>query len=370
MRLQRYVLVEFLKSLGLAVAVFLAFMFAQTMVKVAQIGEDVGVDMFSVFPAVPYFLPYLLCYSLPMAFLAACILTFGRLTSTGEMCAMKAAGVRVGYVAFPVIAAALLSCPLLLFLADRGMSWGFLRARESIISLAAESLRRGLVPGRVFRASGGGRSCSVALLDDGGVHLVVFEGGKRTETVEAAGCRLELIEGGDVQMLKFSLRDGVRMKSFSRPLFFKEAHLDLEVPSKAREKLKLGCDASTSGMRENLARVEEMRRELSSAPEPARKKILTRVRKALSSVEQRLAVSFAPLAFVLFGIPLGLWSGRGSKTAAFFMGILVVFGFYYPLWAAGQVLAIGGHIPHELGAWLPNALLAGAGAAWLARWAD
>ena len=57
MRLQRYILVEFLKSLGLAAAVFLAFMFVQTMIKTAQIGEKVGADMFSVFPAVPYFLP-------------------------------------------------------------------------------------------------------------------------------------------------------------------------------------------------------------------------------------------------------------------------------------------------------------------------
>ena len=370
MRLQRYVLLEFLKSLALAVAVFLAFMFAQTMVHVAEIGERVGADMFSVLPAAPYFLPYLLCYSLPMAFLVSCILTFGRLTSTGGTCAMKAAGARMGFIGFPVIAAALLCCPVLLFLGDRGIQWGFARARDSIASLAKESLQRGLVPGRVFRAAGGGRACSVALLDDGGVQFVIFEGGHRFETVQAEGCRLELVEGEESHLLKFSLQDGVRIRDFSRPFFFEEATLELEVPSKVKEKLELGRDASTSGIRENLARAEETRRALGSAPERSKKRLLRQVAKAMSSVEQRLALSLAPLAFALFGIPLGLWSGRGSKTAAFSIGILVIFGFYYPLWVAGQVLGIEGYIPHELGAWLPNALLGGAGTAWLLIWAD
>jgi len=369
-KLQRYVLVEFFKSLGLAVAVFLAFMFVQTMIKTAQISEKVGAAMFSVFPAVPYFLPYLICYSLPMAFLVSCILTFGRLASTGEICAMKAAGVRIGYLSFPVIAAALLSCPLLLFLGARGMQWGFSRARESLVSLANEALRRGLVRGRVFKASGGGNSCSVAMLDDGGVHLVVFEGGKRAETIVAKGCKLELVSGGDSQLLKFSLRDGVRMKDFSRPLFFEEAALELEVPSKAHERLDLGRDAFASGIGENLSRVDEMRRKLDSASGRSRKGLLRSMRKMLTSVEQGFALSLAPLAFVLFGIPLGLRSGRGSKAAAILIGILVIFGFYYPLWVAGQVLAIEGYLPYELGAWLPNVLLGGTGTAWLLIWAD
>lgn len=367
MKLQRYVLVEFLKSLGLAVPVFLALMFPVMMIQARRMAEAIGADVFSLLPTVPYALPWLLCLSLPMAFLVSCLLTFGRLTSSGQICAMKAAGVRMGYVGFPVIAAALLICPLLLFLSDRGIEWGSSRARDRIVSLATEGLRRGLVGGRVFRASGGGKSCSVALLEGGGVHLVIFDGGRRAETVEAKSCRLELIEGGEVQLLKFSLHDGVRMKDFSRPLFFEEAVLELEVP---RGKLKLGRDARTSGIRENLARVVEMRRELGSAPERSRRKLRRKIAKALSSVEERLALSLAPLAFALFGIPLGLWSGRGSKTAAFSIGILVIFVFYYPLWEAGKALGIGGSIPHELGAWLPNALLAGAGTAWLVRWAD
>ena len=78
----------------------------------------------------------------------------------------------------------------------------------------------------------------------------------------------------------------------------------------------------------------------------------------------------APLVFALFGIPLGLRSGRGTRTAAFTVGLLVIFGFYYPLWLGGQVLAVEGYIPHELGAWLPNVLLGCSGMVWLARWSD
>ena len=70
----------------------------------------------------------------------------------------------------------------------------------------------------------------------------------------------------------------------------------------------------------------------------------------------------------LVGIPLGLSSKKGGKSAGFVLTILLVFA-YYSVTLIGVSLARQGKVPPALGAWLANIVffLCGAFLLWRAE---
>jgi LPS export ABC transporter permease LptG/LPS export ABC transporter permease LptF len=82
-------------------------------------------------------------------------------------------------------------------------------------------------------------------------------------------------------------------------------------------------------------------------------------------LEKRYAYPFACLVLMLVGVPLGISSKRGGKSAGFVLTIVLVF-LYYMLLSAGVALARQGRVPVELGVWGAN-ILFGAGGLLLLR---
>ena len=68
---------------------------------------------------------------------------------------------------------------------------------------------------------------------------------------------------------------------------------------------------------------------------------------------RRLALPTACLVLALVGIPLGLSSKKGGKSAGFVLTILLVFA-YYSVSLIGVALARQGKIPAGLGSWLAD----------------
>ena len=66
-RLQRYVAVEFLQALALATAVFTGFFILMVSLKFDSDARRYSTDVMTLVGSLPYFIPYLLCFSLPMA---------------------------------------------------------------------------------------------------------------------------------------------------------------------------------------------------------------------------------------------------------------------------------------------------------------
>jgi lipopolysaccharide export LptBFGC system permease protein LptF len=82
---------------------------------------------------------------------------------------------------------------------------------------------------------------------------------------------------------------------------------------------------------------------------------------------RKLSMAFGPLAMLLLGVPLGLRLGRGGRLAGFTVGIAAIALVYYPLWMAGQGLAVSGALPAGLAVWTPPAVIGCGGAYWLSR---
>jgi len=70
-------------------------------------------------------------------------------------------------------------------------------------------------------------------------------------------------------------------------------------------------------------------------------------------LHQKLAIPFASLIFVFFGIPLGLRPQRSSSSVGMGISIIVIF-FYYILLSLGMWMGLQQLLSPFLAAWLPN----------------
>ena len=114
------------------------------------------------------------------------------------------------------------------------------------------------------------------------------------------------------------------------------------------------------------ARIESRRKGIVTARKAHRRN----ERRALSlkiEFHKKLSMSFACLAFVLLGIPLGLASRQKSRALGLGLGSAVAFCGYYPPMLVGDTLAEAQMIPPWAGMWLPVALVALIGLVWTLR---
>lgn len=82
-----------------------------------------------------------------------------------------------------------------------------------------------------------------------------------------------------------------------------------------------------------------------------------RLSEILVEKYRRYAISFAPLLFLLIGIPIGIIIRKGSKVAGLGISALIIFLGYYPLSILGTYLGNMNKMPPSLAIWLPNGII-------------
>ena len=94
---QRYIFLELIKTLVLAVATFSAIFF---LVQSVVVWQKYGLSVGQLLVTMPFILPTILNYSLPMATLVTCTFAYGRLSADNEILAIQSAGIHL----FPIVA--------------------------------------------------------------------------------------------------------------------------------------------------------------------------------------------------------------------------------------------------------------------------
>lgn len=78
-----------------------------------------------------------------------------------------------------------------------------------------------------------------------------------------------------------------------------------------------------------------------------------KIRKLEIRIHQKIALPFSCLIFGLVGSILGIRPQRTNKATGFGISVLIIFA-YYLLMTLGDVFGLGGILPPEIAAWLPN----------------
>src|SRR5579862_8005709 len=119
MILESYVLFSFFQPLAFGVAVFSFMLVLDKLFDMADLVLNRGASAWLVLKMFAIFVPTILPLTVPMAFLLASLVTFGRLSQDGEITAVRAAGISLWKISWPILGlAAIVSIMLLPFNRD------------------------------------------------------------------------------------------------------------------------------------------------------------------------------------------------------------------------------------------------------------
>lgn len=378
MRLQRYILRELLATFALIALIVSGVMFAALLLQFLHKYPELGA--LAAVSVAPWLLPVAFPITLPLSFLVACLLTYGRFSDDNEFLAMQMGGVHPWHAAAPAVATgAVLAFGTVLLNTDV-IPFATLQKKEIARSQVREILRAvddpsrdSLPPLGPFRMSWNGRDArglkdvliSIQPRDDEDVdgraplpRVVHAERGRLDASrLEHDQVVLDL----DGVVAEFGTGEARnRVQEENRLLVLDIDALAGQPPSL---KNKRPAEMTASQLYYKARRLREIAQSQPSRGDARRDRAedFQAVWEYETSYWERIATGMAPLAFAFVGVGLGLAGGKSSRMAAFLLAIVIALPVYHPLLLGGKNLARSGILPAALAVNLGNVLLAGFG---------
>lgn len=330
----------------LGLAIFTLVLLMGRMIKLTEMVISRGVALADMGRMIICLMPSFLVYTIPMAFLLAVLLTFGRLSSDSEITVMKACGISLTQILPPVLLCATVAATLGLYAGVVGVPWGnrafaamsFDMLKQNVSSTIREKVFWDDIPGIVLYTE---------QYDDvrhtlAGVVIHDARNGSQPLTIFAS--RGIVGGGASPRDIRLELKNGsihTRGKGGEyRLIHFGEYLMNIAAPDST---------ASTARAPREMT-VSELRRMIDtpSTPSKVRKKMAT-------EMHSRFALPFASLVFAVLAVPLGLQNRRSARSFGFAISIGVLLVYYILLSLLGT-LAEKGSFPPLLALWIPNAV--------------
>jgi lipopolysaccharide export LptBFGC system permease protein LptF len=374
--LERYVLSEVLKTFLFALAVF-TFLFLLGSV-FAFVRDRLSFGQ--ILKVIPFALPYMLTYNMPIALLVATALCYGRLTADNEVMALRTSGVHLFAITIPALLLGtavtlgalylqasiipychfkksdILKAIIEEFLSLRkgnNVRFNFPNGVELFCSRFESPYMEGLVIRTTQRRKEGGKEVVVPV-------VVVANQGRFFTDKEEKNIYVELR-----QVSVTYDETGGSGKAFRRGLVGSLTIPLTPLIKKRRMKPKYG---DIWVLRRAIRDLEETLRQVKITGPRPRFKLEKDLAELRAEYHYRFSMSFSCLTFVLIGVSLPILLNQNSRLVPFFAGFMVVSVLFYIPFLAGKQLAESGKLAAWLGLWLGDGLtlLAGVGFLWSA----
>lgn len=335
-------------AIGLAVSV----LFVLRIVEFVDLAFARGVPAGLVGALAAYIIPSYLEIALPMAALLAVVVVFARLSSDGEMLALRASGLELKQLATPLITFSLFVAMTSLVLGVWARPWANRGIESTTYEMARTRLTASLRPG-VFNTWFGGVILFVDDLDPTtGTMRNVMLAEEREEfgrkTIFAGGGQVE--SNKDARTANLKLRDGSLLTYHASGKYHDRTDfgsLELNFNLAQEPGLDLVDRGGPSSM--SLPRLLEERRERIGRGESAIEETI--------ELHRKLVLPAAALLLPFVGVPLGAVGRRGVKSRGLLLSTIVVLVYYLMLTGAVTV-AREEILPTAAAMWTPDLLLA------------
>ncbi len=344
------------------------------------------VSLWLIGKAVVLLLPFACVYALPMGFITATLLVFGRFSADLELTAARAGGISLLALVSPVLLLSLLCC---VFSAWFNLDLGP-RSRVAFVDLRYEltgDIANAVIPEGQLIHDIPGYAFSVEKNDNGDLqNVVIYRLQNETNvdaTIMAEHARLTyesaknqfIFNLTNVQMVAYEnvnsvfstpaysciLTNDKASRHSAKPGLSDMTFIQLQQELLENERLNF----STAGPRTNgPVKIPGMGQALATNATPAEAKAFFKLaeKNRLSQAEeirvvmhQQVAFSFASFAFTLVGIPLGIRVHRRETNVGIFIALILV-GIYYLFIMTAQSLAGHPELRPHLILWIPNFL--------------
>jgi lipopolysaccharide export system permease protein len=331
------------------------------LVRLSEVLVTFGLSLENVFLPFLYIMLPFISLTIPVAYLFAAVLTFGRLSADGEYAGLLAAGYSLRRAALPVMLIAGLLYVVASLSAMNLEAWGrrelvqffYRKTQTELDNMVKYKMQSGVFLddflGYVLYAekisADRTRFENVMLApgkDSNDSFTMLAPSGNITGSVETGDLRLSLDYG-----VAYSTRPGTDRISI---LKFNRAEIDL---LRIFQEQIIGADSAEDDYRsyppgELSAFIDKL------AGDPDRDE--DTYLKARFLMHQRIGWPFSVVSFAFFGMVLGVADPRRGKSVAYVGAIVSIIGGYILLMGF-KWLAENGHLAAPLAAWLPNLIL-------------
>ena len=344
--LRDYILNEFFHSFILSIVVFTFVLLVGNIIKLADLVINKGVDFISVLKLFLYLVPWLLSFTLPIAALTAVIMTFGRLSSDGELTAIKASGISLVRISFPILMLGAIFSFLAFFLNDQVSPNASFASRRVIKEIGIRKPTAILEEGTFIR---GFENYIIFIYEIKGnkfknIRIYQPQEGKPTRTIIAEQGEINTMP--EKNMVELKLFNGTSEEpsptepgSFYK-LNFKTYYMTLDL-TKIFTKEKI--EKKTREMTVNELN-SEITKFVSEKIDPT---------PLFVEIYKKINMSIASFVLILAGIPLGIKAHRSEKSIGFGIS-LILFAIYWGMFLGGVALALKGTVGPFWGVSLPN----------------
>jgi len=376
--LHKYLTLQVLASLALTVSVFTCVLLLGNVLKeILNLLLSGEVRIWIVFEAIGLLIPFVLVFALPIGFITATLLVFGRFSADQELTAARASGVSLLSLAAPVLVLSLLCCGLSAWInTDLGPRSRV--AYKNLLNnargdLANVRLPEGRLvydfPGYIFSVGKNRRGN----LEDVSVYVLAKTTNDATSYIRAPRGKLE------VQMAQNQLI--VHLFDANSITLNGPQAIASSAPEMVLEPISLAAGNSAAKPRISDMTFPQLKQELhereqlynllpatnSAAEWRAQTKNIDKlVQQARSQMHQQIAFSFSCFAFALIGIPLGIRVHRRETNIGIAMALLLVLVYYSFVILGSSLSGRPDFAPHLI-FWIPNFIFQAAGAVLLWR---
>lgn len=349
--LSLYIIREISSLFLLGIFIFTLVLLMGRLITLTDLVVSHGVPLSDVSRMILYLVPSFLVFTIPMAFLLAVLLAFGRLSADNEIVVLKASGLSLIQIMPPVVLCALVAVLLALGASTVGVPWGNSSFRElsfqvlkrNITATIREKIFWDDIPGVVMytdRYEEENRTLKGVVIHDG-------RNPDRPMTIFAQDGLVTSAAGNRALLL--SLHNGsIHMAGTGglyRLVHFGE--YSMTVGEKAG-----GTEISRN---EPDMWLSELQRLSDDPATPAKNRL-----KVLAELHSRFTFPFASLIFAILAVPLGIQNRRSGKSGGFTVSIAIILT-YYVLMSVMRTIAEKGALHPAVALWIPNLIFLGLG---------
>ncbi|MRR54031.1 MAG: LPS export ABC transporter permease LptF [Deltaproteobacteria bacterium] len=342
-----YILKEITVPFILGFAVFTFVLLMGRFMKLADLVIAKGVPVSDVARMLLYMLPSFSFITIPMAFLLALLLAFGRLSADNEITALKSGGISLYGILTPVFFFAFLAYLATSAITVYALPWGN-TAFKTLLYNAINVRVNISLKDQVFNDDFPGLVIYVARYDESthqisGVLIYDERNAKEPSTIFARqgmimtdpkrkALRLRLTDGGIHRMQGNSNYQLMEFDSYDLSVSFDQKYKIVPTVNELDMTFnELRHAMTVPGVAPNVLR--DLRLEF----------------------HRRLAFPFACFVFALIGVPLGLQNRRSGKSSGFSLCLAVLLTYYIVL-SIGKSLGQNALVSPAIAMWIPNLL--------------
>ncbi len=354
--LDRYVWKELAFPFVLGIFIFTFLLLLDKIFDLTDLIINKGVPVHLVLLLLTYIMPAFLVLTIPIGFLLAILIAFGRLSADMEIVALKASGVSPLRLLRPVVVFGIGTAAVTAVLMIEAVP----RANYAFKSLIFDILRTQASVGikeRIFNDTFGQFVIYVEEMapDRMGLRNVfVADERKPDELRVITGREGRLITDEANQRITLRLIDGTVHETVPRTFQkYRQVMFRLYDLTLTLENPLVSESGAPKGDREmTLTELHQ------SAADAARTG--GNPNAYLVEIHKKYAIPTACLVFALVGVPLGIRTHRGGRWAAFVVLLPIVL-FYYVFLTVGETMGDAGRLPPWAAMWTPNLVVGALG---------